>query len=204
MLSIFSSGGIVMLPLLLCSLVSCACIVERLSYWRSLQSESKSGIKNIMTAYQELSDDYETLLEEYSYLPLANVLIKALSYQANSTDQFHLALSSSMQRINPKITRFNSIFSTIISVSPLLGLLGTILGLIRSFSSLTIGTSSLNSDQVTGGISEALISTATGLVISIFTLLFANYFQGLARREIVMLKGYCQTIELFYAKRLLT
>ena len=111
MLSIFSSGGIVMLPLLLCSLVSCACIVERLSYWRSLQSESKSGIKNIMTAYQELSDGYESLLEEYSYLPLANVLIKALSYQANSTDQFHLALSSSMQRINPKITRFNSIFS---------------------------------------------------------------------------------------------
>ena len=88
------------------------------------------------------------------------------------------------------------LFSTIITVSPLLGLLGTILGLIKSFSLLDLGQSNLNSQGVTGGISEALVSTAAGLIIAILTLLFANFFKALYKNQLNIIEEYSVKLEL--------
>ncbi|HEY9660187.1 MAG TPA: MotA/TolQ/ExbB proton channel family protein, partial [Allocoleopsis sp.] len=82
------------------------------------------------------------------------------------------------------------------------GLLGTILGLIASFSSLKIGdlggTSSVN---VSAGIAEALISTASGLVVAIFTLLFGNLFRGLYQRQLALIQEYGGQLELIHRRR---
>jgi biopolymer transport protein ExbB len=94
------------------------------------------------------------------------------------------------------------VFDIIISAAPLLGLLGTILGLIRSFGSLQLGdVGSESAIAVTGGISEALISTAAGLAVAIFTLVFANVFRGFYRRQIAQIQEYGGQLELLHLCR---
>ncbi len=116
-------------------------------------------------------------------------------------EEFRLALESAAQAEIPLLKRFNTVFETIISLSPLLGLLGTILGLITSFASLRIGdVGGSNTVGVSAGISEALVSTASGLVVAIFTLLFANTFRGLYIRQIALIQEYGGQLELLYRR----
>ena len=100
------------------------------------------------------------------------------------------------------LKRFQNIFDTIISLSPLLGLLGTVLGLIASFSSLNLGdVGGSQTANVTGGISEALVSTAAGLVVAISTLIFANTFRGMYQRQMALIQEYGGELELLYRRR---
>ena len=111
-------------------------------------------------------------------------------------------MESSAQAELPLLKRFSTVFETIISLAPLLGLLGTVLGLIRSFASLTLGSvGGKNTLEVTGGVSEALISTASGLGVAIVTLLFANSFRGLYLRQLAMIQEYGGQLELLYRRR---
>tara|TARA_Y100001968_G_C19237500_1_gene657687 strand:- start:411 stop:857 length:447 start_codon:yes stop_codon:yes gene_type:complete len=135
--------------------------------------------------------------------PLSHVLLNSIEYYTGTSESFHLALSSSIQGIMPKLKRFNDLFSTIITISPLLGLLGTILGLIKSFSLLDLGQSNANSQGVTSGISEALVSTAAGLIIAIITLLFANFFKSLAKNQLNIIEEYAVKIELIRSKNII-
>ena len=82
----------------------------------------------------------------------------------------------------------------------MLGLLGTVLGLINSFSFIRLGASGVNAQEVTGGISEALISTAAGLIVAIVTLIFSNYFNSLWRKENSLLNQYCGRFEMLYKR----
>jgi len=97
------------------------------------------------------------------------------------------------------LKRFNTVFDTVIGVAPLLGLLGTILGLMQSFSSLRIGdVAESSASDVTSGIGTALVSTAAGLLVAIATLLFANLFSGLYRRQRSAIEAYSGKLELLY------
>ena len=94
------------------------------------------------------------------------------------------------------LTFKNIVASASVTISPLLGLLGTILGLIKSFALLDLGKGDFNSVGVTGGISEALISTAAGLIVAISTLLFANYFKSQSNKHISLIQEYSAKLEL--------
>jgi biopolymer transport protein ExbB len=111
-------------------------------------------------------------------------------------------MDSAIQAEIPILKRFNTIFDTIISLSPLLGLLGTVLGLITAFGSLSLGdVGGTRAANVTAGISEALVSTATGLVVALFTLLFSNSFRGLYLREIARIQEYGGQLELLHIEQ---
>tara|TARA_Y100001968_G_scaffold246672_1_gene230949 strand:+ start:780 stop:1382 length:603 start_codon:yes stop_codon:yes gene_type:complete len=187
MLKIISEGGIVMWPLIICSITSLACIIERILYWRKIYWHHRFSINSSINKNKETNEIHINYLKKNISFPLANVLLMTLTKEYSDNNQFDLILATSIRRVIPDIRKFNSVFSTIISVSPLLGLLGTILGLINSFEFIAIGKGGFNAEQVTGGISEALISTATGLIIAIFTLVFANYFKSLANKEISLI-----------------
>ena len=116
-------------------------------------------------------------------------------------EEFRLALESEAQAEIPLLKRFQNIFDTIIGLAPLLGLLGTVLGLIGSFASLNIGdVGSTKTAGVTSGISEALVSTASGLVVAIITLFFANSFRGMYLRQIAWIQEYGGQLELLYRR----
>jgi biopolymer transport protein ExbB len=155
-------------------------------------------MQDILNTYRHAPVDVYPKLRQNLNLPIARVFLEALDVEGASPKQFHLALTSAMQAELPHLRRFGTVFSTIITASPLLGLLGTVLGLITSFSALNLGDISTNADVVTGGISEALVSTAAGLVVAISTLLFANLFRGLYRRQVALIQEYGGQLEILY------
>ena len=204
MFDLFKSGGIVMWPLLFISITSLACIIERIAYWKDVIKKNDSKLMITVEKYSTISSVDFTKQNEISSIPLEKVLLDSLKIidrslltDKNSID-LKLALEISIQSIQSEFGRFSNLFSTIITVSPLLGLLGTVLGLINSFSFIKLGESGVNAQEVTGGISEALISTATGLIIAIITLIFSNYFNSLWRKQNSILNQYCGRFEMLY------
>ena len=204
MFDLFKSGGIVMWPLLLISITSLACIFERIAYWKDVIKKNDSKLMITVEKYSTISSVDFIKQNEISSIPLEKVLLDSLKIIDRSllTDKNYidlkLALEISIQSIQSEFGKFSNLFSTIITVSPLLGLLGTVLGLINSFSFIKLGESGVNAQEVTGGISEALISTATGLIIAIITLIFSNYFNSLWRKQNSILNQYCGRFEMLY------
>lgn len=197
----FSSGGVVMWPLLISSITSITCIIERFLYWNSIKWHNRNTFNKILNNFKNDPDHINEYLLRNSKSPLSFVLLEALNYQSSSSEFFHFALTCSLKSIIPHFRRFDDIFSTIITLSPLLGLLGTIIGLIKSFSLIDIGKIGVNSQGVTSGISEALVSTAAGLIVAIFTLIFANYFRSMSNHQISLIQEYTAKIELINSER---
>ena len=139
------------------------------------------------------------LLKRNLQLPIARMFLVALCVERSTPKKFKLALESAAQAEIPILKRFSNAFETIISISPLLGLLGTVLGLITSLAELRIG--DIGSSQATGvtaGIGEALTSTAAGLVVAIFTLFFASMFRGLYLQQLALMQEVGGQLELIH------
>ena len=200
--NLLATGGLVMVPLLGLSILAMALVLERLVFWWQLTRQQDSVIQDTLALYRRSPRAALQKLEQHATLPMARIFLAALELEQATPDEFRLALESAAQAELPLLRRFNTVFDTIISVAPLLGLLGTILGLIQSFSSLRLG--DLGGTQtagVTAGISEALISTAAGLIVAIITLLFANMFRGLYQRQVALIQEYGGQLELLHRRR---
>ncbi len=190
-----------MIPLLILLILAILLVIERLLFWQRITRRQQKVVHNVLMAYRRDPAAVKPLLKQNIDLPVARIFLDALSLKQATPDDFRLALESATQAELPRLKRFTVVFETIISVAPLLGLLGTILGLITSFASINIGdVSGTNTAEVTGGISEALISTAAGLVVAIFTLLFANAFRSLYKRQIALIQEYGGQLELMYRR----
>ncbi len=201
--NLFAAGGVVMWPLLGCSVLAIALIIERVAFWVRINKRQRRVVRDVLNFYRH-NDVIAALdrLKQNTDLPIARIFLAALELEEPTAEEFRLALESEAQAEIPLLKRFNNIFETIISLAPLLGLLGTILGLIASFASLNLGdVGGSKTAAVTGGISEALIATASGLVVAIFTLLFANTFRGLYTRQIALIQEYGGQLELLYRRR---
>ena len=188
-----------MWPLLLFSILSVSCIIERIIFWNKLNN------------FLKVSNDFQiNQLADISYLkslkkkdidnnPYKKLLFKIKDFDLSSQRNLSIALSISIQSLQYEFEKFNNFFATTISIAPLLGLLGTVFGLINSFSFIEIGNVGVNANEVTGGISEALISTAAGLIIAIFTLVFSNYFKSIKTKKIKLINEFCGRFETFFA-----
>lgn len=198
----FTLGGVVMWPLLGFSILATALILERILFWLRVARRQDRLVREALLLYRKNPQAAFILLERNTDLPIARIFLAALELERPTPDEFRLALESAAQAELPLLKRFNTVFETVISLSPLLGLLGTVLGLINSLGSLRLGDlSGTNTAGVSSGISEALISTAAGLIVAIATLLFANTFRGLYRRQIALIQEYGGQLELLYRRR---
>jgi biopolymer transport protein ExbB len=201
--NLFTAGGVVMWPLLGFSVLAVALIIERIRFWVKITGKQNRIVQEVLKLYR-LDNVVSALdkLHQNTDLPIARIFLAALELEDATPEDFRLALESEAQAEIPILKRFQNIFDTIIGLAPLLGLLGTVLGLITSFASLDIGdVGGAKTADVTAGISEALVSTASGLVVAIFTLLFANTFRGLYQRHIAWIQEYGGQLELLYRRR---
>lgn len=111
-------------------------------------------------------------------------------------------MQAEAQAETPGMKRFTNFFDMVVGLSPLFGLLGTVLGLIISFASLNLGNvGGSQTSGVTGGISEALISTASGLIVAIFNLFAVSIFRGFFTRQTALIQEYANRFELIYSRR---
>lgn len=190
-----------MWPLLGLSILAVILILERLLFWGYVARRQDRLMRHVLSLYRRDRPAALNHLKQNEQLPAARIFLAALTLDHANPEEFRLALESASQAELPLLRRFNTVFATIISVAPLLGLLGTVLGLIGSFASLQLGDlGGGNTTAVTAGISEALISTAFGLIVAILTLLFANLFRGLYVRQISRIQEYGGQLELLYRR----
>jgi len=200
-LNILTSSGIVAIPLLVFSILSLALIAERCYFWLQLLRQQDRIIKK---AFRLLESDWYSaiqLLKKNLKFPMCRIFLEALELEDPTIEEFQIALETAARAEVPVLRRFNTVFDTIVAVAPLLGLLGTVLGLMTSFASLRLGdVSQSDTIGVTGGISEALGSTVLGLIVAIFTLLFSNAFRSFYRRQMSLIEEYSGRLELQFRK----
>jgi biopolymer transport protein ExbB len=168
----FRKGGPIMWPILIVSIIGLTVVIERIIWWsgRWFRRDPKR-IEKVFTAI-EVGDVAEaSRLSRDSRDPVLRMMWNGLNHQhASLQGALQVAAGIEIKRAG----RFLVVMDTLVTLAPLLGLLGTITGLIRSFSFL--GNEELAVPAVTGGIAEALIATACGLGIAIFALVPFNFF----------------------------
>jgi biopolymer transport protein ExbB len=168
----FHKGGPVMWPILIVSIVALTVVIERCIWWmgRWFRRDPKR-IEKVFTAIENGDTAEASRLSRGSSDPVLRMLWNGLNHQHSSLEAaLQVAAGIEIKRAG----RFLVVMDTLVTLAPLLGLLGTITGLIRSFSFL--GNEELAVQAVTGGIAEALIATACGLGIAIFALIPFNFF----------------------------
>jgi biopolymer transport protein ExbB len=200
-IKLFNDGGIVMYPLLAASILMVTLACERLFFWLNIGSRQKKLINIVFDLYQNNSNLVMDKLERERDLPLARVFAAAIGLKDANPEEFRLAMESEVHAEMPLLRRFINVFDAIIGLAPLLGLLGTVTGLITSFSSLKLGQAlGGGSDNVVGGISEALVSTATGVIVAIVASVFANVFRSFYQRQIYQIQESTGQLELLHRR----
>ena len=168
----FYKGGWIMWPILIVSIVGVAVVIERIFWWlgRWMRRDPKR-IEKVFTAIENGDVAEASRLSRGSRDPVLRMMWNGLNHQhASLQGALQVAAGIEIKRAG----RFLVVMDTLVTLAPLLGLLGTITGLMRSFSFL--GNEELAVQAVTGGIAEALIATACGLGIAIFELVPFNFF----------------------------
>ncbi len=168
----FHKGGPIMWPILIVSIIGLTVVIERIFWWtgRWFRRDPKR-IEKVFTAIEHGDTAEASRLSRGSRDPVLRMMWNGLNHQhASLQGALQVAAGIEIKRAG----RFLVVMDTLVTLAPLLGLLGTITGLIRSFSFL--GNEELAVQAVTGGIAEALIATACGLGIAIFALIPFNFF----------------------------
>jgi biopolymer transport protein ExbB len=188
-------GGVVMVPLLASSVISLAIILERLFFWRRLRQEEADGAILDLVTEGELEQALKTAYE--SRHPVSRVLQAGLEYRRLSPGH---AMEAAAQAELRHVRAYLPVLDTIITLAPLLGLLGTITGMISAFG-IVSETGLGQPNAITGGIAEALIATATGLFIAIMTLIPYNYFRTKVEQLTERLEERATRLELLLSRQ---
>ncbi len=174
----FLKGGPIMWPILVVSIVAVAVIIERVIWWtRERSRREPEKIEKVFEAVETGNLKQASSLSRDSQDPVLRMMWHGLNhYHASMEGALQVASGIEIQRAS----RFLPIMDTIITLAPLLGLLGTVTGIMGAFQA--VGKSGLDAGAVSGGIGEALIATAVGLGIAMLTLIPYNYFSSKVER----------------------
>ena len=190
-----SIGGIVAIPLGLVSTLALAIILERLTFWINVFNTQPAIKQKLLIHFQTSITDELPIKNKQLTHPAVVFYRPLIRHKNKDLDVFERNIKVGINQVGPSLRRYDTALSTIIAIAPLLGLLGTVLGLIRSFQGLGLGQPLENADIVISGISEALISTAIGLVIAIVTLAFTNLFRSFRKTEQHALISFASGLE---------
>jgi biopolymer transport protein ExbB len=186
-LEIILAGGWLMAPILLCSTLAVAIIIER--FWTLRKSkvlpEGLSSTVEDWAARHELDQRHIDQLSVES--PLGRIYSAALLNRKRSREIIKEAVEDTGRHVVHDLERFLNTLGTIAGISPLLGLLGTVIGMIKVFSAIMIsGVGDAN--VLAGGISEALITTAAGLTVAIPSYFFYRFFRGMVAEYVISME----------------
>ncbi len=194
---IFDKGGPVMYPLLACSIVALSVVIERAIFWLKLGIQSQSSL---IDEILELSrkGDWESIKNKTVHTKdyIIKILVSGILHKEFSMAK---AMEAAAADEIKQMRRFMGILDTMITVAPLLGIFGTVLGIISSFE--VLGAAGIEHPQeVTSGIAQALITTAAGLGIAILSVFPYNYFNSRVENAAVSIEKYATSLEIVYEK----
>jgi biopolymer transport protein ExbB len=197
MMEIFVRGGPVMYPLLACSIISMTVVIERLIFWIREDMQRDQALVNEVLELCRLGD-WETvrLKTRGSKDFVIKILVTGILHREFSLTK---AMETRSADEIKRMRRYLGALDTMITVAPLLGIFGTVLGIISSFELL--GSSGIDHPQaVTAGIAQALITTAAGLGIAIFSVFPFNYFNSRVENAVLSVESAATSLEIVYQK----
>jgi len=174
-LDLLKPGGIIMFPLLLCSVLALAIIIERFWTLRSSRLAPKSLVSELWGWIKKKELNSKRLRELRDAAPIGRVLAAGLANAKHGREIMKESIQEEASQVVHEMERFLTALGTIAVITPLLGLLGTVIGMIKVFAQLQLEGAG-NASALAGGISEALITTASGLTVAVPALIFHRYF----------------------------
>ena len=182
-LVVLTGGLLAVMPVLL--VITLAVSIERLYFLKKILRQGHNihnrlrevGYQNI-AGLQAIADQSGDTLQ-------AHLVSTAITSRGEDADAMEMHLEEEILNALPKITRLLWVLDTSVTIAPLLGLFGTIIGMIQAFNVLSANG---GPDKVTGGIADALVSTGAGLLIAIIAVYFVNYFNALTRQILLQLE----------------
>jgi biopolymer transport protein ExbB len=197
MIDVFIKGGPVMYPLLGCSIIALTVIIERAFFWiKEDMRRNQSLVDHVLELCRK--GDWNAVKEQVagSRDYIIRILVNGIVHKEFSmTKAMETAASDEIKRMR----RHLGVLDTMITVAPLLGIFGTVIGIITSFEIL--GSTGIEHPQaVTAGIAQALITTASGLGIAILSVFPFNYFNSRAEGAALAIEKYATSLEIVYEK----
>jgi len=197
MIDLFFHGGPVMYPLLGCSILVLTVIIERLLFWIMVDlNRNMKLIEDVLELCRQ--GDWEGVRTSVSGSKdfIIRVLVSGILHREFSMTKAMEATAAEEIR---NMRRYMGVLDTMITVAPLLGIFGTVIGIIGSFEAL--GAAGIDQPQaVTAGIAQALITTAAGLGIAILSVFPYNYFNSKVEKAVLNIEKYATSLEIVYEK----
>lgn len=197
---ILVAGGPVMIPLVGMSVATFACAFERGWFWTRLLKQEKKIVRDVLEAARIDLDKAAAIAYQAQSLPIGRYLLAPLKLKNPTPETFHLALEAAGDKEFVQMHKGDKLLESVVGIAPLLGLLGTVTGLITTFNNLNIGGGG-GSDSATkaaAGIGEALITTAAGMLVAIIALSFFRVFVTLQAQQIDYFSEVGSELELIY------
>jgi biopolymer transport protein ExbB len=200
-LELVEAGGWLMLPIIACSVIALAIIGERIWSLRVSRVLPKNLVAQVWRweKIRQLNDQH--LQELQSSSPLGTILAAGILSRNEDRNVMKEGIEDTGRHVVHELERYLNSLGTIAAISPLLGLLGTVIGMIKVFATITtegVG----NPGALAGGISEALITTAAGMSVAIPTLMFYRYFRGRVRMLVLRMEQEAlRMVEVMHVQR---
>ncbi len=176
MIDMIKNGGIIMIPILLCGVAATFIIIERIVYFIGLGKSNRALMAKIVPMVSEKDYVGASIECRATASPTSMVIGRALDSLDFSSEELDRAVETETARQYPRLERFLTALGIISNVATLLGLLGTVTGNIKAFGVLGDGGTMGNPALLAGSISEALVTTAAGLIIAIPSVIAHNFF----------------------------
>ncbi|MDL1957737.1 MAG: MotA/TolQ/ExbB proton channel family protein [Candidatus Desulfofervidus auxilii] len=174
-ISFLAKGGILVIPILFCSVIALTIVLERLYRFRKLRIKNPDLIAKVKKALNEKGVDEALFILENSKNPLGRVLKEGIKRYQAGREEIERAMAFAAEREIRELEKYLPALSTIGDIAPLLGLLGTVTGMIKAFMVIERLGGKVNASVLAGGIWEAMLTTALGLSVAIPTIVAHNY-----------------------------
>lgn len=196
MIETLKSGGILMIPILLCGVLATFIIIERCIYFANIKKRDVKLMNNVNSSLAV--GDYEACAVACTEAdtPMAQVIKKAIDCRRYEERDIRDLVEAEMDFVVPRFEHFITPLGTIANIATLLGLLGTVTGNIKAFGVLGAGASMGDPALLAGAIAEALVTTVAGLCVSIPSVIFHNFFVSRVNRFIVEMEAHVTSVVL--------
>ncbi len=188
MIDVISKGGIMMWPIILCSIIALAIVIERIIRFSQMSIDTRRFLTDIISLVEKGKIEQALSLAEQTPGPVAAVVFAGLRKYGHRREEIEEAMKDASIYEIPKLEKNLTGLATIAHISPLMGLLGTVLGMVHTFQMVQAKASSfapINPSDLAGGIWEALLTTAAGLFVAIPTYVAYNYFVSRTNNMII-------------------
>jgi biopolymer transport protein ExbB len=199
-LDIIIKGGPVMVPILILSVATISCALERGLFWFQLLRQEHKIAHDVLEAARVDLDKAAKIARQAQSLPIGRYLLAPLKLRQPTPETFRLALEAAGDKEFVKMRKGDKMLESVVGIAPLLGLLGTVTGLIITFNNLNIGGGggSESATKAAAGIGEALITTAAGMIVAIIALAFFRIFISLQSQQVDYFSEIGSELELIY------